>query len=220
MRYKVARINKLCDIATNLTLNHMKLIPIVLPIAAVIISVLSLILTLRNNRRQIRIAKLEELLEINLFLLYHYEVLLDIFNIQTEIRQPTQKRTGMEAMALQEEENQQIKAFFEMVGQNTYILKLMRLEVLTRSYLPNTKVKFQILSLADMYSHLSLASLYKQYDDTKTAFEKYPEVDVLFEYSEKIEIGIIKEMKLGYRSMKANEIEKYRGKLKSDLEIS
>jgi hypothetical protein len=197
----------------------MNFIPIVLPIAAFIISVLSLILTLRNNKRQIRIAKLEELLEINLFLLYHYEVLLDIFEIQNKIRQPTQERTGMETMSLQENENQQIQAFFETVGQNIYLHKLMRLEVLARSFLPNIEVKYQILSLADMYTHLSLATLYKDYDNTKMAFEKYPEVTKLFEYSEVIEIEIIKEMNLGYGSLKAEDIEQYRGKLKTDLKI-
>lgn len=196
----------------------MNVLQIILPITALLISVFSLIISSKNNKRQIRVNKLEELLEINLFLLYHYEVLLEIYKIQCEIRKPNNKN-GIEIMNLQKIEDELIHGFFEIVGRNTFTNKLIRLEVLSRSYLPSTDAKLKILYLADLYLNLSSTTLFKDYEKTKVKYESYPDLDKIFEYVEDVENEIILQMKLGYKILSKKEFENYKNRFKKDLNI-
>lgn len=193
---------------------------IILSITATIISIVSIFITLKNDKRQIRINKLEELLEINLYLLYHYDILNEIFELQTIIRNPHLLKKDSNISSMVEEENKLISSFIENTGKDTLTNKIIRLEVLSRSYLPNNNLKFRVISLGEMYSNLLLATIFKDYEGTKNNYSSYPKLIDLFNYVEKIENDIISEMKLGYKTITSEKVELYRLKLKKDLKIS
>ena len=127
---------------------------IILPIIAIGISIFSIVLSKKNFKRQIRIAKLEELLENFFYVCTHYwhfrillENLKDILNEDGSISKERVK--SMTNSYKKDVEILREKEIFEKVA-----IKSNRVGILANSYLPNGTLKLKIISTCKLINEM------------------------------------------------------------------
>lgn len=180
---------------------------IILPIIAIGISIVSLVISKKNFKRQIRIAKLEEMLECFYYVSTHYThfrtLLLDLEYIQ---KLYNSKSDHTKEIADYKEKIKTIKEreIFEKI-----ISKSNRAGILSNSYLPNGTLKFQISSTCRlinlMAESLKVGDLYP----INSFSNKLPSRSSFAKIIEKIEREIINEMDLGFESQKWEDLNNY-----------
>jgi len=190
-------------------------------IAAIIISFIGFRFSKRNARRQLRIGKLEEIIESVLMILDNYSALKFIFDLEQKIRNPKIERTGLETMSWQSDKENYVLGFRKTTDVNKFREKLTRLSVLANSYLPNKRngVKYMILSVVDLTANLCQATIVDDFDCAIENYPKFPEPDFFFNYVEEIEKLVIEEMGLGYKSLEMKKVIEYKEKFKKALLI-
>lgn len=192
---------------------------IILPAFAILISVISLVISNRNTRRQVRIGKLEEIIECLQVFLINYKYLYDLHRNQLSIKNVSDNISKDEDLKLIENYREYVKAFKTEVEMDKFQDKTIRLRVLANSYLPDKKLKLKILSLVTLVANLVNCTIFEDFESAKTVFQKYPNPLIFLEYIDKIEQEIILEMKLGYKGSKISKLEAYKKEFMRDLKI-
>ena len=192
---------------------------IILPAFAILISVISLVISNRNTRRQVRIGKLEEIIECLQVFLINYKYLYDLHRNQLSFKNVSDNISKDEYLKLIENYREYVKAFKTEVEMEKFQDKTIRLRVLANSYLPDKKLKLKILSLVTLVANLVNCTIFEDFETAKTVFEKYPNPLIFLKYIDKIEQEIILEMKLGYKGSKLSKLEAYKNEFIRDLKI-
>ncbi|GGF24409.1 hypothetical protein GCM10011518_37160 [Flavobacterium limi] len=185
-----------------------KIIPFAFSLIAITISIATIFFTRQNLKRQLRLGKLEEILEILQFLDSYYRGLFMLFKDTEEKIEHIQNQKKMPAYL--EELSRNKESFTEMFDMKTLINKVSRLNVLSKSYLPNKKnLKSKALTIADVY----FAMYYHVKSDgnlrTKKTYTIIPKPIEMKCIISELEDQIIFEMKLGYKNIGGNEHYKY-----------
>lgn len=192
-------------------------ITITISIIAILFTALSYVNDNKKNRRELRIAKLEELLELNIFFLNNYDFLLEIASYRDKIKFPGQ--ITLESVLNNENfGDKESDLFLEIVGANNFDKNLVRFNVLANAYLPNSELKLKCLSLVELNANLYNYAVYKTLQVRET-YPKFPIKKDYFDYIEDIEKEITTEMNLGYESYKDKDREKYNPIFRKDLGI-
>jgi hypothetical protein len=195
-------------------------ITIFISLIAIVFTASTYFITKRNDLRQIRIAKLEEILGILFDISSHYYDLEDIFIIQSNLREAYSSNLQTNIDKLQEEEQSEILRFKEQYASFVYNDKLPKLIILSNSYLPTKKkLRYKTILVAQMMARMYNATILKAYDIDHTFFSEYPDFGDFIDYVEKLEFEIIKEKKMGYPITNSEDLNKYREIFKRDLKI-
>ena len=185
---------------------------------AIIISLLSYVNDNKKNRRELRISKLEELVELNIYFLNYYQALLDIAEIRDKVKFPNE--INIQSLLYKDIEGDNAAAtLIENIGMNNFEDKLSKFNVLANSYLPKGELKLKCLSLVELNANLFNYTIFKDYN-VRNTHPKFPSKKVYFDYIEEVEKNLIAEMKLGYESVKDSEREKYYPKFKKEMNIN
>ena len=127
-----------------------KAIPIVFSSIAISISIATIYFTRQNLKKQLRLGKLEEILEILLFLDAYYKGLFLLF-IDTEEKVKLLEN-GKKLPEYLEKLASNKESYTDMFSFETLIKQVSRLNVLSKAYLPNKKnLKSKALTIADIY---------------------------------------------------------------------
>jgi hypothetical protein len=201
-RLKEASIVKVMEI------DFYKTIPILFSSIAIVVSIAAIYFTRQNLKKQLRLGKLEEILEILTFLDSYYRGLFLLFK-DTEERVEHLANQKELPRHLQELNNNK-ENFTKMFDYESLINKVSRLNVLSKAYLPNDKnLKSKVLTIADvcfaMYTNVKFDGNLR----TKSSYTIIPtptEMKVLIS-----ELGdqIVSEMNLGYKYDRGREYYKY-----------
>lgn len=193
---------------------------VILPAGAIIISVISLVKTNRNTKRQIRVAKIENIIECLRMFMSNYSLLHLIYQ-----RQHLYKNSppNSEKYQIEDLKADYLKAV-EVFNKNSDVEILRengpRLAMLANSYLPEKELKMKIMSLVGLMTSLIECTIFENYEETRKLFPKYPGILDFFKYIEQIEIELIQEMNLGYKGVKFEDLMAYKNKFLNDLKIS
>ncbi len=189
---------------------------ILVPSVAIIISIISLVKSNRNTKRQIRIGKLEEIIECLQVFLMNYKFLYEIHQIQLSYKNAPKESLKRSLDNYREH----VKVFKNEVDMDKLQDKNIRLRVLSNSYLPDKELKKQILSVVALITSLVTCTIFEEFESTKDVFSKYPNPLHFFNYIDRIEKKILKEMNLGYEGTGIDKLEKYQATFINDLKIS
>lgn len=161
---------------------------------AIIISIFTYVQNTKSQKRQVRIGKLEEMLEIIHTLNGNYQYFEDTFFFKE--------------LVLKEKQEEEIKRYkkqiIDLIKTSTEIglrNKLSRLYVLNNSYLPKNKLKDKISVFIACYTSIAEQTISQPFQiiDT-TPFNKFPKRWDYLDFTKEIQNEIIKEMKLGYKN--------------------
>ena len=195
-----------------------KIIPIVFSSLAIAISIATIFFTRQNLKKQLRLGKLEEILEILCFLDSYYRGLYFLFKYTEE--KVELLAHGKELPEYLLELSNSKDRFTKVFDYETLIRRVSRLNVLSKAYLPNTKnVKSKSLTIGDicfaMYSYVNFDGEFR----TKSAYNIIPKpTEMKFLVSE-LQHQIILEMKLGYKYAGDRDYYKYyKNHFQKDLE--
>lgn len=175
------------------------------PVVAAISSIISIIIVKRNLKKQLRISKLEELIELVKFLSQNYYVIFYLYKAADRYFVTNGDEDASEAYS------QHISRVREYLNYDKVIAKLTRVDVLANSYLPNAKLKYEILCLYDLIWNISDdaygLSFTRQYENFK---DGYPEIQTVNKVCANIEKDLIEEMGLGYKGINGDNFKSYR----------
>jgi hypothetical protein len=166
------------------------------------VSIYSIILTRRNLKKELRLAKLEEILEIIHFLNGYYNQIFKLF-IDTEKRiELLNNNQSLPQYLLELEKYKQ--EFEKVVSKDIITNKVLRLRILSDAYLPNhtkkNKLKVQIQVIGDIYYTMYIFI----FTNGRAIREKYdliPRPAEMSSMATKLIMEIIHDMKLGYTSI-------------------
>lgn len=198
------------------------LITLLFSIAALCVSMRTIYLTKKNLKKQIRVNKLEEILEVLHFLKGYYITLYKIFNRLDQAKtESLQDKYNIEKI---EETSKFRNAYIDVVKNEAIQLKISRLKILSNAYLPNSKkndgVKVKIHTIADLYYNMYVYVFTSGEIHIKKKSDAIIPIPVNFEkFTTKIINEIIIEMNLNYKSIESDSVEKYfQTQFKKDLE--
>jgi len=195
------------------------LIKILLPGGAVIISVVSLVKSNRNTKRQIRIVKIEEIIECLRMFMSDYYLLHLIYQRQSLYENAPANSEKFQLDHLKDDYLEAVKVFNKNTNIEVFREKSPRLVMLANSYLPDKELKKKVLSVAGMVTALIQCTIFDNYTDTSKIFPKYPSPLNFLKYIEALECQLVKEMKMGYTSIKFEDLMIYQSKFLKDLKI-
>lgn len=187
------------------------LLKFILPFIAITVSIISLYISSRNTRRNIRVAKVEEMLEISFLIQVVYRptfiLVQDIVHFRDEIANGKVYTHLMDQIKINTQthkDSYETRKVFE---------KLTRLKVISNAYLSNTgndnlKMKIHLLIdlIFDMNQVIENQGDYI-HDYIRKGLPKSKKASKLFE---SIDTALIKEMGLGYNNMNWNKYSEYR----------
>ncbi|MBC7847746.1 MAG: hypothetical protein H7Y10_14800 [Flavobacterium sp.] len=187
----------------------MEEIKIILPVFAIILSIIALYLNKRNIKRQLRIGKLEEILENVLYLSNFYTQLLIL---STDLKDINEKKLNNENVEINEKQfREEIERFKNVIDKNKIQQVVSRTSVLTNAYLPNGSLKNRILTFNHLLSIMFGSVMSEAYYILEQNYkEGIPRRKKIGEFIIKIENDLIKEMNLGFSSLKNESFKKYR----------
>lgn len=195
-----------------------KIIPLTFSSIAIAISIATIYFTRQNLKKQLRLGKLEEILEILLLLDAYYRGLFLLFIDTEEKVKLLEKRKDLPEYLEKLSSNKE--SFTAMFSFETLIKHVSRLNVLSKAYLPNKKnLKSKALTIADVY----FAMYYHVKSDgnlsTRKAYTIIPKPIEMKTLIAELQDQIILEMKLGYKNIGGNEHYKYyKSKFQKDLQ--
>lgn len=193
---------------------------ILLPIIAIIISILSMYVARKNIKRQIRIGKLEEILENILYVSNFYiRLRLYVFDLK-EIHE--KEKNGENVDIDRKEFKNDVEQFLNAIDKNKVQQIGARTAVLTNAYLPNGELKNKILIFNQLIGLLFFSVFSQDYYNLKIHYPSdIPRRKKMGEFLISIENELIKEMKLGYSSFNKSSLDKYREDVfKKEMEIN
>lgn len=197
-----------------------ELAKILLPVVAIIISIISLTKSNQNTKRQIRIGRIEEIIECLRMYIPDYHVLYIAYQHQHIYKNAPKNLEVNQIDILKNNYLDAIKIFKENNNIEVLREKTSRLIMLADSYLPNKELKKRVISITGLMSTLLQCTIYDNYEQTKKMFIKYPTPMDFFEYAVDLQNQLIKEMKLGHNSLEFKDLMAYENKFLKDLKIS
>lgn len=181
-------------------------------ISAIVISIITIIMTRKNTKKQIRVGKLEEILEIISFLSSCYQILFILINDMEIIVEKNEKGEKLEGDYLNHKNR--VEDFFNIIGKDNLSHKISRLGVLANSYLPNKSsknVKLKILVLNNLYNIIFMIIAQNDLHMKNVNYKDgIPRPKRMRLFIKDIEKEIIKEMHLGYDSISDESFMDYR----------
>jgi len=186
-------------------------------ICALVTSVFAIYYTRRDVNKQLRISKLEEILEILALIDGYYLSLFNLFHDAREIRETLEK--GQQITSELEKKILFQNRFIEIVKEEMLMEKATRLRTLSDAYLPNSNnLKIKINTISMIYYNMHLYILRKNLPDIKE-LSMIPKPIEMRKFIQKIESLIIKEMRLGYETFtKEDHMEYFHNQFKKDIE--
>ncbi len=186
---------------------------------AIIISIFTIFMTRQNLKKQLRLGKLEEILEILHYIDGYYHSLFRLFLDFEESIQLLKENEKLPPYLI--DLTKYRKGFLEVVDRESIINKLSRLKILSNAYLSNSNdLKAKIYTISDIYYNMYMfVGMEGGYYVKKEEGAVIPKPGEMGRFIRKIEDEIIVEMNLGYKSLNKKEYENYfKSKFKKDLE--
>lgn len=184
-----------------------EVIKLILPIIAILISIAAVFVSHKNVKKQIRVNKLEEMLEIlNMLRGYYKTAYLYSNDLKNNEEYLDGKLTGRDWLII----NQNIDDFLSNVKEETIQIKTARLYVLANSYLPKKDLKLKVISVNQLYSDLFYTLFYKKLSRLKEKYDgDFPKPNKVLDILNEVEKEIVKEMNLGFDTITFKEYEVY-----------
>lgn len=191
-------------------------------LTAIIVSITTIFITRLNLKKQLRLSKLEEILEILHFLGGYYSSLLRVFiGIEKSIES---LQNSSEITDEMKETIKYRKGLVDTINKEVITNKISRLRVLSNAYLKNStskNLKARIHTIGDVFYHMYMF-VYLDGDGsiiTKNKDAIIPHPHNMNKFIKELENDIIIEMKLGYSSISEETQEKYfKNQFRKDLE--
>lgn len=177
-------------------MNIIEIVKLILPIIAILISIAAVFVSHKNIKKQIRVSKLEEMLEIlNMLRIYYRTAYLYSNDLRNNEKYLDGKLINSDWSTI----NNHIDEFLSNIKEETIESKTARLYVLANSYLPKNDLKLKVISINQLYSDLFYTLFYKRLSRLKDKYNgDFPKPDKIYNILYKIEKDIVKEMKLGF----------------------
>tara|TARA_R100000306_G_C4332512_1_gene120982 strand:- start:114 stop:731 length:618 start_codon:yes stop_codon:yes gene_type:complete len=166
---------------------------------ALLISIIGFLYMINNDKRQLRIGRIEEIIEIIHVLMGNYRYFDDTFFLQQDLANKINEDED-EIKRLLNSEKRQVEALEKISNDIELQQKLIRLTVLINAYLPNKRLKNKLRSYVGLYTSIAETTLNRNYQQTKVLYSTYPRPWILLPFIEKCQIELIREMKLGYEN--------------------
>lgn len=175
--------------------------------AGVIVAVIVFSYNVRHNRRQIKISKLEEIIQLLSTLQndYHYFAWCYIQSLVSE--------EEYENNPFKVADNEKYKEVLNHLTKNKdfYNNNITRLDVLANAYLKNDKLKLRILTFNNLMRHLAFALFFSDFRSVKKAYENgIPKNSELESFVHKTQNKLIKRMNLGHNNLSLKKRIAYR----------
>lgn len=165
----------------------------IISIIAIVISVIAYIQNSRIEKRQLRIEKLEEMLEITHILMGNYQYFEDTNYFKNDIISGTKNESEKENYLRQVKGLRKISETIDL--QN----KLTRLFVLNNSYLPKKELKEKIGTFIAVYTSIAENTITHPYKTIKLPFNNFPKRWDFLDFTHEVQNELISEMDLGYK---------------------
>ena len=184
-------------------MDSIEILKIILPIVAIVASFSAIVYSIKNTKKQIRIGRLEEILEtLNLL----QGIYSNIYWLSVDMKRNEKYINSNTTSKEWEICKAGINKFFEENDKEMLRTRIARLYILTNAYLPNNKLKFKILSINHLYAILLSSLHYKDFvNQSSSPVTIIPKRNKVYEIFREVEVGIIKEMQLGYNSISSEE---------------
>lgn len=188
-------------------MNSIETIKLILPVIAILISIAAVFVSHKNVKKQIRVSKIEEMLEIlNLLRNYYQTAYLYTNDIKNNEKYLDGKLKSRDWNII----NSYIDDFLSGVKEETIQTKTARLYVLANSYLPKNDLKLKVISVNQLYSDLFYTLFYKSLSRMKEKYDgDFPKPDKALDILNEVEKELIKEMNLGFQTVTFKEYEAY-----------
>lgn len=167
-------------------------------IIAIVISIIAYIQNRKISKRQLRIGRIEEIIEITHILSMNYQFFYDTYNFKelvlSELKEDNDEKKYLK----------QVKALIEISDKIDLQNKLSRLYVLNNSYLPKKELKDKIGVFIASYTSLAGSTISQPIRKTDLPFNNFPKPWDFLDFTKEIQNELIKEMKLGYNDNISN----------------
>lgn len=161
---------------------------------AIGISIVAYIQNLKGQKRELRIEKLEEILEITHLLNGNYQYFEDTHFFKTHLLfDHADKDEKLKYLT-------QVKVLQEISNEIDLRKTLSRLYVLNNSYLPKKELKAKIGVFIAVYSSIAESTLSQPTMKTELPFNEFPKRWEFLEFTKEIQNELIEEMNLGYKN--------------------
>ncbi|WP_040282759.1 hypothetical protein [Psychroserpens damuponensis] len=171
----------------------------IISIIAIVISVIAYLQNSRIEKRQLRIVKLEEMLEITHILMGNYQYFEDTNFFKNDILK------GIKDNPEKENYNRQINALNQISESIELQKKLTRLYVLSNSYLPKNELKDKVGIFISVYTSLAENTMSNPYKIIELPFNDFPKRWDFLNFTHEIQNELIEEMDLGYKNSIENK---------------
>ncbi|CAM3340307.1 hypothetical protein [Aequorivita lipolytica] len=175
-------------------IKFLDIIIIAFSFAAIVISILSFFQNRNLNKRQLRIEKLEEMLEIIHILYGNYQYFANAYLFKQRVLNEDVKDDIKEKYIIQ------IKELLEITNEITLRNKLARLFVLNNSYLPKALLKDKIGVFITVYTSIAENTITQSDKLHYLSFKSFPQSWEFSDFTRELQNEIIEEMKLGYKN--------------------
>jgi hypothetical protein len=182
---------------------------------AIVISIISYFKNSNLDRRQIRVHKLEEMIEIIILIISNYHSFDDLYLLQRKIEL---SKDDQEINLLLEKEAKYVEALKQISNDIKLRENIIRLGILANIYLPNTDLKNRVKSLISLISCLHERTVNRNLENTFPTFKTYPRAWILKPYIETLLVDLSREMNLGYENNMFGENPHF-DKFKKELKI-
>ncbi len=164
----------------------------IISLIAIVISVIAFLQNYRIEKRQLRIEKLEEMLEITHILMGNYQYFEDTNIFKNSVISGTKDSS--------EKYNRQIKGLSQISESIDLQNKLTRLFVLNNSYLPKKELKEKIGIFIAVYTSIAENTLINPNKIVELPFNDFPKRWDFLDFTQEIQNELIEEMGLGYKN--------------------
>ena len=192
-----------------------------LPIIAIVISLLTIYFTRRNVKKQIRVNKLEEILEIIYSTTREYPFLFWVITDMRRVKELSAINEFISEGYLNYTER--IEEYLKYADEEKLKNKLSRLQVLVTAYLPNNdnNLQFKIIALAEILLYIYQGIFSNELNYRNPYYiNGIPKPGAFGKFVIEIEKNIIKEMDLGYESYSYEKYKKYKnGTFMKEMEL-
>jgi hypothetical protein len=171
----------------------------IISIIAIVISVIAYLENSRIEKRQLRIEKLEEMLEITHVLIGNYQYFEDTNFFKNDMF------SGMKDSTEKEKYNLQIISLSQISESIDLQNKLTRLFVLNNSYLPKKELKEKIGIFIAVYTSIVENTISNPYKIVELPFNDFPKRWDFLDFTQEIQNELIEEMDLGYKDSIENK---------------
>jgi hypothetical protein len=161
---------------------------------AIVISIFAYFQNSKIQRRQLRIEKLEEMLEITHILDGNYQYFEDTFFFKEQFL------NGKVENSDKEKYQHQVEALVKISEEIDLSKKLARLYVLNNSYLPRNKLKEKTGVFITVYTCLAENTVLHPNKRINLPFSNFPKKWEFLDFTNEIQNEIIEEMNLGYKN--------------------